>query len=90
MGVSPQTLPGNVSLKDQARLTGIAKLWKTRDLPTKEGLSLPAMTRATKNRRIKALYLMESNPLEHWMHADQREQASQGGRVCRGSRLLSH
>jgi len=78
MGVSPQALPGNVPLKDQAQLTRIAKLWKTKDLPAKEGLSLPAMTRATKNRRIKALYLMESNPLEHWTHADQLKKLLKG------------
>jgi formate dehydrogenase major subunit len=78
MGVSPQALPGNVPLKDQAQHTRIAKLWKTKDLPKKEGLSLPAMTRATKNRRIKALYVMESNPLEHWMHADQVKKLLKG------------
>jgi formate dehydrogenase major subunit len=78
MGVSPQALPGNAPLKDQAQHTRIAKLWKTKNLPKKEGLSLPAVTRATKNRRIKALYLMESNPLEHWIHADQLKKLFKG------------
>jgi len=78
MGVSPHILPGNVPLKDQAQHTRITKLWKTKNLPKKEGLSLPAMTRATKNRRIKALYVMESNPLEHWMHADQVKKLLKG------------
>ena len=64
MGISPQALPGNVSLKDQAQHTGIANSGRQRTC-LKEGVSLPAMTGATKNRRIKALYLMESNPLEH-------------------------
>jgi formate dehydrogenase major subunit len=78
MGIAPQTLPGPVPLKDQAQHTRIAKLWKTKELPKKEGLSLPAVSRAPKSRRVKALYLMESNPLQHSIHADQLKKLLKG------------
>lgn len=78
MGVSPRTLPGQFPLNDETQHTRIARLWKTKTLPAKEGLSLPAMTRATKARHSKALFVMEADPLERWMHADQLKKLLEG------------
>ena len=76
MGVSPHALPGQTDLKDTN--SRVAKLWKVKHLPTKEGLSLPEMAKATKARRIKALFLMESNPLAESIYADQLKKTLKG------------
>ncbi|MDX1778151.1 MAG: molybdopterin-dependent oxidoreductase, partial [Thermodesulfobacteriota bacterium] len=74
MGVTPHALPGQNNLKDQSGK--IAKLWKVKNVPSKEGLSLPAM--AKKSRRIKALYVMEANPLAESVYADQLRKTLKG------------
>ena len=76
MGVTPQALPGQTDLKDAG--SRVAKLWKVKNLSGKEGLSFPGMTKATKARRIKALFLMESNPLAESIYADQLKKTLKG------------
>jgi len=73
MGVAPHALPGQNNLKDQGGK--IAKLWKVKNLPAKEGLSLPAIA---KSRRIKALYLVETNPLGESLYAGQLRKTLKG------------
>ena len=76
MGVTPHKLPGQNNLTDQSGK--IAKLWKVKNLPSKEGLSLPAMAKAKKSRRIKALYVMGTNPLAESLYADQLRKTLKG------------
>jgi formate dehydrogenase major subunit len=76
MGVTPSALPGQKSLKEQS--SKIAKLWKVKNLPAKEGVSLPKMVKATKSRRIKALYVMETNPLAESVYAEQLRKTLKG------------
>jgi formate dehydrogenase major subunit len=76
MGVTPYALPGQNNLKDSSGK--IAKLWKVKKLPGKEGLALPSMAKGTKSRRIKALYLMETNPLRESVYADQLRKMLKG------------
>jgi formate dehydrogenase major subunit len=76
MGVTPRALPGQTDLKDTN--SRVAKLWKVKNLPSKEGLSFPGMTRATKTRRIKALFLVESNPLAESIYAEQLKKTLKG------------
>ncbi|KPJ55863.1 MAG: hypothetical protein AMJ42_06085 [Deltaproteobacteria bacterium DG_8] len=64
MGTSPTILPGQFSVNDDIHQKRIAKLWNLKKLPSKRGLSFPEMTKALQRRKIKALYIMESNPLE--------------------------
>ncbi len=71
MGISPRSLPGQISLKDKEQHGRLAKLWKLKSLPLKEGLAFPEMAKPPKNRRIRALYIMESNPLGESIFADQ-------------------
>ncbi len=78
MGVSPHLLPGRAGVKDDFQQKKIAKLWHIKNLPSKGGLSFPEMTKALKRHRIKALYIMESNPLEEHAHADQLKHALKG------------
>jgi len=75
MGTSPTILPGQVSTNDDTHQKRIAKLWNLKKLPSKGGLSFPEMTKALQRRKIKALYIMESNPLEEHAHAHQLKQA---------------
>lgn len=69
MGVSPTILPGQFNTQDEIQQKRIAKLWNLRKLPSKAGLSFPEMIKALQHRKIKALYIMESNPLEEYTHA---------------------
>ena len=75
MGTSPTILPGQVSANDDIHQKRIAKLWNLRKLSSKGGLSFPEMTKALQRSKIKALYIMESNPLEEHAHAHQLKQA---------------
>lgn len=74
MGTSPPTLPGQASIKDESQQKRIAKVWNLRKLPSKGGLSFPEMTKALQHHKIKALYIMESNPLVEHAHAHQLKQ----------------
>ena len=78
MGVSPHLLPGQAGLKDDIQQKRIAKLWHVKKLPSKGGLPFPEIAKAIKRHRIKALYIMESNPLEEYAHADQLKAALKG------------
>jgi formate dehydrogenase major subunit len=75
MGISPNILPGQVSTQDDIHQKRIAKLWKLKKLSPKRGLSFPEMIKALQRRKIKALYIMESNPLEEHAYAHQLKQA---------------
>ena len=75
MGVSPALLPGQVSTQDEIQLKKIAKSWNLRGLPKKAGISFPEMIKALQQRKIKALYIMESDPLSEYVHAHELKQA---------------
>ena len=75
MGASPALLPGQVSVQDKVQLKKIAKSWNLRDLPKKAGISFPEMIKALQRRKIKALYFMESDPLEEYAHANELKKA---------------
>ena len=58
MGLYPDLLPGYEPLTDAGRFQ---QEWG--DLPTEKGLSLPAMVEAAKSGKLKALYVVGSNPI---------------------------
>jgi NADH-quinone oxidoreductase subunit G len=58
MGLYPDLLPGYEPLTDAGRFQ---QEWG--DLPTEKGLSLPAMVEAAKSGKLKALYVVGSNPV---------------------------
>jgi NADH-quinone oxidoreductase subunit G len=58
MGLYPDLVPGYEPLTDAGRFQ---QEWG--DLPTEKGLSLPAMVEAAKSGKLKALYVVGSNPV---------------------------
>jgi predicted molibdopterin-dependent oxidoreductase YjgC len=78
MGASPSMLPGQITIKDESQNKKIAKDWKVNKLPSKGGLSFPEMIKAIKRKKIKALYIMESSPLEDNVYGDQLKHALKG------------
>jgi NADH-quinone oxidoreductase subunit G len=58
MGLYPDLLPGYEPLTDAGRFQ---QEWG--DLPTEKGLSLPGMVEAAKSGKLKALYVVGSNPV---------------------------
>jgi len=61
MGVLPDYLPGRRPISDRKARTALETLWKT-NLPTRPGLSFGGMM-ASARGRIKALYIMGSDPV---------------------------
>jgi NADH-quinone oxidoreductase subunit G len=60
MGLYPDLLPGYEPLSDAARFQ---LEWGA--LPTEKGLSLPEMMEAAQAGKLKALYVIGANPVEH-------------------------
>jgi formate dehydrogenase major subunit len=78
MGMSPRVQFGQTAFKDQAFGARIAKLWKIKHLPPKEGLPLNALPKAIKNHRIKAMYIVESDPCTESSAAAEIQNALKG------------
>jgi NADH-quinone oxidoreductase subunit G len=65
MGLLPDRLPGYAHTDDFAAREGFERLWGA-VLPSKPGLTTPAMVDAAQNGKLKALYVMGANPLSHF------------------------
>jgi NADH-quinone oxidoreductase subunit G len=65
MGSLPDRLPGYAHTDDSAAREGFERLWGAM-LPSKAGLTAPAMVDAAQNGKLKALYVMGANPLGHF------------------------
>jgi len=65
MGSLPDRLPGYEHTDDSAAREGFERLWGAM-LPSKAGLTAPAMVDAAQNGKLKALYVMGANPLGHF------------------------
>jgi len=61
MGLYPDLLPGYMPLSEAARF-GVA--WKS--VPQQPGMNLEQMMAAAKDRKLRALYVVGSNPLERY------------------------
>jgi NADH-quinone oxidoreductase subunit G len=65
MGLLPDRLPGYAHADDSAAREGFERLWGG-VIPSKAGLTAPAMVDAAQNGKLKALYVMGANPLSHF------------------------
>jgi NADH-quinone oxidoreductase subunit G len=65
LGLLPDRYPGYVHTDDSAARDGFERLWGA-VLPSKPGLTTPAMVDAAQNGKLKALYVMGANPLAHF------------------------
>ncbi len=65
MGLLPDRLPGYAHVDDSAAREGFERLWGG-VVPSKAGLTTPAMVDAAQNGKLKALYVMGANPLSHF------------------------
>jgi len=65
MGLLPDRLPGYAHTDDFAAREGFERLWGA-VLPSKPGLTTPAMVDAAQNGKLKALYVMGANPFSHF------------------------
>ena len=65
MGLLPDRLPGYAHADDSAAREGFERLWGG-VIPSKSGLTTPAMVDAAQNGKLKALYVMGANPLAHF------------------------
>src|SRR5271155_1918417 len=65
MGLLPDRLPGYAHTDDSAAREGFERLWGG-VIPSKAGLTAPAMVDAAQNGKLKALYVMGANPLSHF------------------------
>ncbi len=65
MGLLPDRLPGYAHVDDSAAREGFERLWGG-VIPSKPGLTAPAMVDAAQNGKLKALYVMGANPLAHF------------------------
>jgi NADH-quinone oxidoreductase chain G len=61
MGVAPHLLPGRQSLTDDEALQRFSKRWNAK-LPSEAGLSVDEMLEAATEGRLRALYVMKSDP----------------------------
>jgi len=61
MGVAPNLLPGRESLNNARVRERMGKAWRAK-LPTKPGLDAEQMKAALHDGRLKALYIVHSNP----------------------------
>ncbi len=62
MGMSPRMQFGQIDCADGAFISRITKLWKIKHLPSRDGIPLESLPKAVKNHRIKAMFLMETDP----------------------------
>src|SRR5260370_19750652 len=65
MGLLPERLPGYAHTDDSTAREAFERLWGA-VLPSKAGLTTPAMVDAAQNGKLKALYVMRANPLAHF------------------------
>jgi NADH-quinone oxidoreductase subunit G len=65
MGLLPDRLPGYAHIDDSAAREGFERLWGG-VLPSKAGMTAPAMVDTAQNGKLKALYVMGANPLSHF------------------------
>jgi NADH-quinone oxidoreductase chain G len=65
MGLLPDRLPGYAHVDDSAAREGFERLWGG-VIPSKPGMTAPAMIDAAQNGKLKALYVMGANPLAHF------------------------
>jgi predicted molibdopterin-dependent oxidoreductase YjgC len=61
MGIAPHLLPGRQSLTDGEALKRFSKRWGA-ELPSEPGLSVDEMLEAAVEGKLKALYVMKSDP----------------------------
>ncbi len=78
MGTSPRMLPGQTDLKHQDATARITRLWKIKQLPQKEGIQPDDLPHAIKQHRIKAMYIMESDPCMESSHAGEFQNVLKG------------
>ena len=78
MGVSPRMQPGQTEFRDQALGARLTRLWKIKHLPSKEGVELNALPKAIKSHRIKAMYIVESDPCAESSAAGEFQNALKG------------
>ena len=64
MGVAPHLLPGRQSLTDRKARKRFGKRWGA-ELPSETGLSADEMLEAATEGKLKAIYVMKSNPATH-------------------------
>src|SRR5271155_849945 len=62
MGLLPDRLPGYAHVDDSSAREGFERLWGG-VIPSKAGMTAPAMVDAGQNGKLKALYVMGANPL---------------------------
>jgi NADH-quinone oxidoreductase subunit G len=65
MGMLPDRLPGYAHVDDSAAREGFERLWGG-VIPSKTGMTAPAMVDAAQNGALRALYVMGANPLAHF------------------------
>jgi len=65
MGLLPDRLPGYAHLDDSAAREGFERLWGG-VIPSKPGMTAPAMVEAAQKGSLKALYVVGANPLSHF------------------------
>jgi NADH-quinone oxidoreductase subunit G len=65
MGLLPDRLPGYAHVDDAPVREGFERLWGG-VIPSKAGLTAPAMVEAAQNGKLKALYVMGANPMAHF------------------------
>jgi len=65
MGLLPDRLPGYAHTDDSVAREGFERLWGG-VIPSKAGMTAPAMVDAAQNGKLKALYVMGANPLSHF------------------------
>jgi predicted molibdopterin-dependent oxidoreductase YjgC len=65
MGLLPDRLPGYAHVDDSSAREGFERLWGG-VIPSKGGLTAPAMVDEAQNGKLKALYVMGANPLAHF------------------------
>jgi len=65
MGLLPDRLPGYAHVDDSSAREGFERLWGG-VIPSKAGMTAPAMVDAAQEGKLKALYVMGANPLAHF------------------------
>ena len=65
MGVLPDRLPGYARVEDSAAREAFERLWGG-VIPSKPGLTAPAMIESAQSGKLKALYVMGANPFSHF------------------------
>lgn len=66
MGVLPDRLPAYACVDDAKAREALETVWGCAPLPSKPGLAAPQMVQAAQDGKLKALYVMGGNPLDHF------------------------